>query len=100
LVSWLVTADEIHDVNNLATTLDVNCYRRQTGNTNTMIFPVDEIVRYLSQFMTLEPGDIINTGTPPGVGLGWKPPIFLKSGDIMELTIEGLGKQKQSCGNA
>ena len=97
---WLVTPDEINDVNNLAMTLDVNCYRRQTGNTSTMIFPVDEIVRYLSQFMTLEPGDIINTGTPPGVGLGWKPPVFLKSGDIMELTIEGLGKQRQTCGKA
>lgn len=70
---WLATADEINDVNNLGMTLDVNGRRRQTGNTSTMIFPVDEIVRYLSHFMTLEPGDAINTGTPPGVGLGWKP---------------------------
>jgi 2-keto-4-pentenoate hydratase/2-oxohepta-3-ene-1,7-dioic acid hydratase in catechol pathway len=65
-----------------------------------MIFPVDEIVRYLSHFMTLEPGDAINTGTPPGVGLGWKPPVFLIPGDIMELTIEGLGRQRQICGKA
>ena len=97
---WLATADEIADVNNLAMTLDVNGQRRQTGNTRTMIFPVDEIVHYLSHFMTLEPGDIINTGTPPGVGLGLKPPVYLKLGDVMELTIEGLGKQKQTCGQA
>ena len=97
---WLATADEIADVNNLAMTLDVNGQRRQTGNTRTMVFPVDEIVRYLSHFMTLEPGDIINTGTPPGVGLGLKPPVYLKRGDVMELTIEGLGKQKQTCGQA
>ena len=97
---WLATADEIADVNDLAMTLDVNGQRRQTGNTRTMIFPVDEIVRYLSHFMTLEPGDNINTGTPPGVGLGLKPPVYLKCGDVMELTIEGLGKQKQTCGQA
>jgi 2,4-diketo-3-deoxy-L-fuconate hydrolase len=97
---WLVTADEINDVNRLAMTLDVNGQLRQTGNTSTMIFPVDEIVRYLSQFMTLEPGDLINTGTPPGVGLGLKPPVYLKCGDVMELTIEGLGKQKQTCKQA
>ena len=97
---WLATADEIADVNNLAMTLDVNGQRRQTGNTRTMIFPVDEIVHYLSHFMTLEPGDIINTGTPPGVGLGLKPPVYLKRGDVMELTIERLGKQKQTCGQA
>ena len=97
---WLATADEIADVNNLPMTLDVNGQRRQTGNTRTMIFPVDEIVYYLSHFMTLEPGDIINTGTPPGVGLGLKPPVYLKRGDVMELTIEGLGKQKQTCGQA
>ncbi len=97
---WLATADEIADVNDLAMTLDVNGQRRQTGNTRTMIFPVDEIVRYLSHFMTLEPGDIINTGTPPGVGLGLKPPVYLKCGDVMELAIAGLGSQRQTCGQA
>lgn len=97
---WLATADEIPDVNHLAMTLDVNGQRRQTGNTQTMIFPVDEIIRYLSQFMTLEPGDIINTGTPPGVGLGFKPPVYLRRGDMVELTIENLGKQIQTCGQA
>lgn len=97
---WLATRDEIADVNNLPMTLDVNGVRRQNGNTGTMIFPVDEIVRYLSQFMTLEPGDIINTGTPPGVGLGMKPPTYLNPGDTMELAIEGLGKQKQTCSQA
>lgn len=97
---WLATADEIADVNDLAMTLDVNGQRRQTGNTRTMIFPVDEIVRYLSHFMTLEPGDIINTGTPPGVGLGLKPPVYLKRGDVMELAIAGLGSQRQTCGQA
>lgn len=97
---WLVTADEIPDVDNLAMTLEVNGVRRQTGNTRTMVFHVREIVRYLSQFMTLEPGDTINTGTPPGVGLGMKPPVYLQPGDMMELTIEGLGRQRQHCGQA
>jgi 2,4-diketo-3-deoxy-L-fuconate hydrolase len=97
---WLATVDEIADVNDLAMTLDVNGQRRQTGNTRTMIFPADEIVRYLSHFMTLEPGDIINTGTPPGVGLGLKPPVYLKRGDVMELAIAGLGQQRQICGQA
>ena len=97
---WLATPDEITDVNNLNMTLDVNGQRMQTGNTRTMVFPVDFIVHYLSQFMTLEPGDLITTGTPPGVGLGQKPPRFLKAGDTMELAIEGLGRQKQTCGLA
>jgi 2,4-diketo-3-deoxy-L-fuconate hydrolase len=97
---WLATMDEITNVKNLELTLDVNGQRRQTGNTRTMIFPVDEIVRYLSQFMTLEPGDIVNTGTPPGVGLGHKPPVYLRCGDVVELTIEALGKQRQVCGQA
>ena len=76
--------------------LDVNGKRMQTGNTKTMVFSVAHLVWYLSQFMVLEPGDIITTGTPPGVGLGQKPlPIYLKAGDVMELSIDGLGKQRQ-----
>ena len=78
-------------------TLDVNGQRMQNGSTKTMIFSVDHIVYYLSQFMSLNPGDVIATGTPPGVGLGMKPPLFLKAGDIMKLTIEGLGEQTQTC---
>ncbi len=97
---YLATKDEIADVSNLAMTLDVNGQRRQTGNTSTMIFDPLFIVHYLSQFMTLEAGDVISTGTPPGVGLGMKPPQFLKAGDIVELSIEGLGSQRQVCGNA
>ncbi len=97
---WLATPDEIADVNNLPLSLDVNGQSRQRGNTRTMIFPVDFVVHYLSQFMTLEPGDIITTGTPPGVGLGMKPPTYLKPGDVMELSIEGLGRQKQVCTRA
>jgi len=93
---WLVTADEIPDPQNLAMTLDVNGVRRQTGTTKTMIFDVKHLVWYLSQFLVLEAGDVITTGTPPGVGLGQKPtPVYLKEGDVMELTIEGLGKQRQ-----
>lgn len=94
---WLVTPDEIPDVNNLDLTLLVNGQRRQNGNTRTMIYPVDEIVLYLSQFMTLEAGDLINTGTPPGVGFGMKPPIYLQPDDEMELAITGLGQQRQTC---
>ena len=75
--------------------LDVNGKRMQTGNTSTMIFTVRQIVSYLSQFMVLEPGDVITTGTPPGVGLGMKPPVFLKDGDEMRLGIAGLGEQRQ-----
>ena len=78
-------------------TLDVNGQRMQNGSTKTMIFSVNHIVHYLSQFMSLNPGDVIATGTPPGVGLGMKPPVFLKSGDVMKLSIEGLGEQSQKC---
>lgn len=93
---WLATQDEIADVNNLNMTLDVNGTRRQTGSTSTMIFNPFFVVQYISQFLVLEPGDLINTGTPPGVGLGFKPPIYLNAGDVMELSIEGLGSQKQT----
>jgi 2-keto-4-pentenoate hydratase/2-oxohepta-3-ene-1,7-dioic acid hydratase in catechol pathway len=93
---WLVTTDEIPDPQSMAMTLDVNGIRRQTGNTKTMIFNVKHLVWYLSQFLVLEAGDVITTGTPPGVGLGQKPtPIYLKENDVMELSIEGLGKQRQ-----
>jgi 2,4-diketo-3-deoxy-L-fuconate hydrolase len=91
-----VTRDEVPDPQALAMWLDVNGKRMQTGNTRTMIFGVAEIVSYLSRFMTLLPGDIVTTGTPPGVGMGIKPePIFLKPGDVMTLGIEGLGEQRQ-----
>ncbi|PIB23141.1 2-hydroxyhepta-2,4-diene-1,7-dioate isomerase [Amylibacter kogurei] len=94
---WLVTRDEIEDPQNLDMTLDVNGKRMQTGNTKTMIFSVAEIIAHLSTLFTLHPGDVISTGTPPGVGLGMKPnPVFLKSGDVMELHIEGLGTQRQN----
>jgi 2,4-didehydro-3-deoxy-L-rhamnonate hydrolase len=93
---WLVTRDEVPDPQNLAMTLDVSGVRRQTGSTRTMIFGVAHLVHYVSQFMTLEVGDIITTGTPPGVGLGMKPPTYLKKGDVMKLSIEGLGHQQQS----
>ena len=92
---WLVTADEVGDPQSLNMWLDVNGVRRQTGNTRTMIFAVDKIVSYVSRFMTLMPGDIITTGTPPGVGLGMKPPLYLKPGDTMRLGIEKLGEQQQ-----
>ena len=92
---WLVTQDEIADVGNLDMFLDVNGERRQTGNTRTMIFPIPKIVSYISQFMTLEPGDVIPTGTPPGVALGMKVPRWLRPGDVVELGIEGLGTQRQ-----
>ena len=96
---WLVTADEIEDVQNLSMSLDVNGKRMQTGTTATMIFGVAQIISHLSQLMTLHPGDVISTGTPPGVGGGMKPePVFLKKGDVMELTIEGLGTQRQNVG--
>ena len=94
---WIVTTDEVGDVQTLDMWLDLNGQRMQTGNTRTMIFGVAEIVSYVSQFMTLEPGDLITTGTPPGVGLGQKPePFSLKAGDVMELGIEKLGSQRQS----
>ncbi|RVU20700.1 fumarylacetoacetate hydrolase family protein [Methylobacterium oryzihabitans] len=93
---WLVTPDAVPDVQNLSMWLDVNGERMQTGSTKTMIFDVKQIVSYLSHFMLLEPGDVVTTGTPPGVGLGMKPPRFLKSGDVVSLGIEGLGEQRQA----
>ena len=98
---WLVTKDEAGDVNNLHMWLDVNGKRFQNGSTSTMVFKPAFLVHYLSQFMSLHPGDVISTGTPPGVGLGQKPdPIYLNVGDVMELGIEGLGTQKQTVGAA
>lgn len=93
----LVTPDEIPDVQSLAMSLSVNGEKRQSGNTSTMIFDVCTLVHYISQFMTLEAGDLISTGTPPGVGLGMNPPQYLKAGDTVELSIERLGSQKQIC---
>ena len=90
---YLVTKDEIKDINNLNMSLDVNGKRMQTGNTSTMIFNVDIIVSYVSKFMSLQVGDIITTGTPPGVGMGKKPQVFLKEGDKIRLSIDGLGEQ-------
>lgn len=92
---WLVTRDEIADPQALGMSLEVNGKRMQTGNTATMIFTVRQIVSHLSQLFTLHPGDVISTGTPPGVGGGMKPPTFLKAGDVMELRIDGLGMQQQ-----
>ena len=92
---WLVTTDEISQVQKLGMWLDLNGERVQTGNTKTMIFGVAKIVSYVSQFMTLTPGDVITTGTPPGVGMGMKPPRFLRNGDVMTLGIDGLGEQRQ-----
>src|SRR3569832_3021826 len=92
---WLATKDEIKDVQNLPMWLDVNGQRRQTGSTAPMIFSMAKCISYVSQFMTLLPGDIITTGTPPGVGLGMKPPTFLNVGDVVTLGIEGLGEQRQ-----
>jgi len=94
---YLVTTDEISNPMNLSMSLWVNGVQKQKGNTNTMIFQPYFIVKYLSNVMTLEAGDIISTGTPPGVGLGFKPPQYLKAGDVVELEVEGLGKQKQIC---
>jgi 2,4-didehydro-3-deoxy-L-rhamnonate hydrolase len=94
---WLVTADEVGDVQNLAMWLDVNGQRKQSGSTKTMIFGVAELVSYVSRFMTLHPGDLITTGTPPGVGMGAKPaPVYLKPGDVMRLGIDKLGEQQQT----
>lgn len=92
---WLVTRDEVSDPQALGMWLDLNGQRTQTGNTKTMIFNVARIVSYVSEFMTLMPGDVITTGTPPGVGMGMKPPLFLKAGDVMTLGIDGLGEQRQ-----
>lgn len=93
---WLVTTDEIPDPQNLDMWLDLNGKRMQSGNTRTMIFGVAELVSYISRFMTLYPGDVISTGTPPGVGMGFKPPVYLKAGDVMRLGIAGLGEQSQT----
>ncbi|SNR25117.1 fumarylacetoacetate hydrolase family protein [Puniceibacterium sediminis] len=92
---WLVTPDEVGDPQDLALYLDVNGVRRQDGTTRTMHFTVAQIIAHLSQFMTLHPGDVIATGTPPGVGMGMKPPLYLKAGDVMELGVAGLGVQRQ-----
>ena len=92
---WLVTRDEVTDPQNLSMWLTVNGEKVQNGSTKTMIYGVKHLVSYLSQFMTLHPGDIISTGTPPGVGMGFKPPRYLKAGDVVELGIDGLGRQRQ-----
>ena len=94
---WMVTADEIPDPHDLGMRLDVSGTRRQDGSTRTLIFGIDHLVSYLSTFMTLEPGDVVTTGTPPGVGLGMKPQLYLKEGDVMRLEIDGLGVQQQTC---
>jgi 2-keto-4-pentenoate hydratase/2-oxohepta-3-ene-1,7-dioic acid hydratase in catechol pathway len=93
---WLVTPDEIDDVRNLRMWLDVSGVRRQNGSTSTMIFDPYFVVHYLSQFLVLEPGDLIDTGTPPGVGMGMRPQVWLKAGDVMEVGIEALGSQRQT----
>lgn len=94
---WMVTRDEISDMENLPLWLEVNGHRYQEGNTSTMVFNPAYIVSYLSQFMSLQPGDIISTGTPPGVGFGQRPEVYLKRGDKITLGIEGLGEQRQIC---
>lgn len=96
---WLVTADEISDPQDLAMFCDVNGKRFQNGSTKTMVYGVRYLVSYLSQFMSLQPGDIISTGTPPGVGMGQKPPVYLKDGDTIHLGIAGLGEQRQTARN-
>jgi len=92
---WMVTRDEVPDPQDLSLWLEVNGHRFQDGNTRTMVFGVARLVSYVSRFMTLYPGDLISTGTPPGVGLGMKPPLYLKPGDEMRLGISGLGEQRQ-----
>jgi len=92
---WLVTADEVPDCQNLGLWLELDGRRVQNGTTKTMVFGVQFLVSYLSRFMSLQPGDIISTGTPPGVGLGHKPPVFLRAGNVMRLGVDGLGEQKQ-----
>jgi 2-keto-4-pentenoate hydratase/2-oxohepta-3-ene-1,7-dioic acid hydratase in catechol pathway len=94
---WLVTKDEVPDTNKLKLWLKVNKKKMQSGNTSKFIFKIHFLVSYVSRFMTLLPGDVISTGTPPGVGLGMNPPVYLKSGDIMELSIDGMGTAKQKC---
>jgi 2-keto-4-pentenoate hydratase/2-oxohepta-3-ene-1,7-dioic acid hydratase in catechol pathway len=96
---WLVTRDEVPAPNDLQMWLTVNGEKMQNGSTNTMVYQVPFLVSYLSQFFTLHPGDVVSTGTPPGVGLGMKPPRYLKAGDVVELGIEGLGTQRQVCVN-
>ena len=93
---WLVTPDEAGDVGNLTMWLEVDGHRYQNGSTATMIFGVAHIISYLSRFLSLQPGDVISTGTPPGVGMGQKPPVYLKGGEVMRLGIEGLGEQRQN----
>lgn len=93
---WLVTPDEMPDPHNLAMSLDVNGNRKQTGSTATMIFNIPKLLAYVTEFMVLEPGDVVTTGTPPGVGSAKKPPEYLKAGDVMTLKIEGLGEQRQT----
>ncbi|WP_394647758.1 fumarylacetoacetate hydrolase family protein [uncultured Sphingomonas sp.] len=93
---WLVTRDEIADPTALSMWLEVNGHRYQDGSTSTMVYKPAFLVSYVSQFMSLQPGDVISTGTPPGVGMGQKPPVFLKAGDVMELGIDGLGQQRQT----
>jgi 2-keto-4-pentenoate hydratase/2-oxohepta-3-ene-1,7-dioic acid hydratase in catechol pathway len=92
---WLVTKDEVADPQNLGMWLEVDGHRYQNGSTKTMVYGVAHLVHYVSQFMSLQPGDVISTGTPPGVGLGQKPPVYLREGQVMELEIEGLGRQRQ-----
>lgn len=94
---WLVTRDEVPDPQNLKMWLSVNGETRQNGSTTTMVYGAAYLVSYLSQFMSLQPGDVISTGTPPGVGMGMKPPTYLKAGDVVALGIEGLGEQRQTC---
>ncbi|MGN6505131.1 MAG: fumarylacetoacetate hydrolase family protein [Tepidisphaeraceae bacterium] len=94
---WLLTSDAVGPIDSLGMSLTLNGQTMQNGSTHTMVFGVDFLIRYLSWFMTLEAGDVITTGTPPGVGLGQKPPRYLRDGDVMELTIEGLGTQRQIC---
>ncbi|MEZ5754684.1 MAG: fumarylacetoacetate hydrolase family protein [Paracoccaceae bacterium] len=98
---WLVTTDEVADPQNLSMWLEVDGHRYQNGSTRTMVYGVRHLVHYVSQFMTLHPGDVISTGTPPGVGMGVKPaPVYLKGGEVMRLGIEGLGEQTQRVGHA
>ena len=94
---WLVTADDVPDPQALHLWLEVNGHRYQDGNTGTMVFGVAHLVSYISRFMSLQPGDVISTGTPPGVGMGRKPPVYLKPGDVVRLGVEGLGIQQQTC---
>ncbi|MCP4295427.1 MAG: fumarylacetoacetate hydrolase family protein, partial [Proteobacteria bacterium] len=97
---WLVTKDEVPDPGNLSLWLEVDGHRYQNGHTRTMVYKIPKLVSYLSQFMSLQPGDIISTGTPPGVGLGQNPPTYLKAGQKMKLEVEGLGQQEQTTINA